>query len=631
MATNMKIAAATKANLAVARFGRFNAVRQAAAKGFTASRRAPAMPAMAAVQYDYDTKVFQKELVKFADTEEYIIRGGRDKFNLLPEAFKGIKQIGVIGWGSQAPAQAQNLRDSLKEAGMDTKVVIGLRPNSPSCNEARAVGFTEDNGTLGEVFDVISKSDLVILLISDAAQAKLYPRILAAMKPGSTLGLSHGFLLGVMQNDGADFRPDINVVLVAPKGPVLRLFGINLVAVDKEGMGPSVRRLYEQGKEVNGAGINASYAVQQDATGTAADVAVGWAIAVGAPFAFATTLESEYKSDIYGERCCILGGVHAVVESLFRRYVRDGMDDIYGERAVLLGAVHGMVESLFRRYVQQGMSDEEAFRQTVENVTGPITKIISTEGILGVYNRFNDADKKIFEKAYAAAFGPSMDICYEIYEGMRREQHRSEYVIKSRVQDVACGNEIRSVVNAVERFGRWPMGKIDQTHMWKVGQKVRAERAQHEVKLNPFTAGVYIAVMMATVQTLQEKGHPYSEICNESIIEAVDSLNPYMHARGVAFMVDNCSYTARLGSRKWAPRFDYILEQQAYVAVDNDEPVDTEVLQAFKSHPVHKALAACAEMRPPVDISVGVEGDSTGVGAGAARTEFRSVAATAAA
>ena len=48
-------------------------------------------------------------------------------------------------------------------------------------------------------------------------QAKLYPRVLAAMKPGATLGLSHGFLLGVMQNDGVDFRPDINVVLNAPK------------------------------------------------------------------------------------------------------------------------------------------------------------------------------------------------------------------------------------------------------------------------------------------------------------------------------------------------------------------------------------------------------------------------------
>ena len=79
--------------------------------------------------------------------------------------------------------------------------------------------------------------------------------------------------------------------------------------------------------------------------------------------------------------------------------------------------------------------------------------------------------------------------------------------------------------------------------------------------------------VMATLQTLREKGHQWSEICNESIIEAVDSLNPYMHARGVAFMVDNCSFTARLGTRKWGPRFDYILDQQAYVAVDNGQQV----------------------------------------------------------
>lgn len=229
--------------------------------------------------------------------------------------------------------------------------------------------------------------------------------------------------------------------------------------------------------------------------------------------------------------------------------------------------------------------------------------------MLGVYESFDEQGKKIFEQAYSASFGPAMDICYEIYE------------------DVACGNEINSVVNAVSRFDRWPMGKIDQTHMWQVGKKVRAERDEDKIPLNPFTAGVYIAVMMATVQTLAEKGHPYSEICNESIIEAVDSLNPYMHARGVAFMVDNCSYTARLGSRKWAPRFDYVLEQQAYVSVDAGKPADPEIISSFKSHPVHAALASCAAMRPPVDIAVGVEGDDTGVGAGAARTEFRSTAA----
>lgn len=164
----------------------------------------------------------------------------------------------------------------------------------------------------------------------------------------------------------------------------------------------------------------------------------------------------------------------------------------------------------------------------------------------------------------------------------------------------------------------------------QVGKEVRAKRVESDIPVDPFTAGVYIATMMATVQVLREKGHPYSEICNESIIEAVDSLNPYMHARGVAFMVDNCSYTARLGSRKWAPRFDYILEQQAFVAVDNQAPVDQELMSAFLNDPVHGALQSCSNMRPPVDISVGGENSNEGVGAGAARTEFRSTVATAA-
>lgn len=72
----------------------------------------------------------------------------------------------------QPPAtQAQNIRDSLDAAGLkDVKVAIGLRSTSPSCEEARQCGFTEADGTLGDVFDVVAASDLVILLISDAAQ-----------------------------------------------------------------------------------------------------------------------------------------------------------------------------------------------------------------------------------------------------------------------------------------------------------------------------------------------------------------------------------------------------------------------------------------------------------------------------
>ena len=69
-------------------------------------------------------------------------------------------------------AQAQNLADTLEGTGI--KVTIGLREGSSSFKDARAVGFTEEKGTLGEMYQVIKNSDLVILLISDAAQAQLY-------------------------------------------------------------------------------------------------------------------------------------------------------------------------------------------------------------------------------------------------------------------------------------------------------------------------------------------------------------------------------------------------------------------------------------------------------------------------
>ncbi|MGH3168301.1 MAG: hypothetical protein ACRDN0_20760 [Trebonia sp.] len=78
-----------------------------------------------------------------------------------------------------------------------------------------------------------------------------------------------------------------------------------------------------------------------------------------------------------------------------------------------------------------------------------------------------------------------------------------------------------------------------------------------------------------------------------------------MHARGVSYMVDNCSTTARLGSRKWAPRFDYLLTQVAFPAIDDpDAALDTTVVKAFEDHPIHEVLRICAQMRPSVDIFV---------------------------
>ncbi|KAK2642414.1 hypothetical protein Ddye_024177 [Dipteronia dyeriana] len=500
---------------------------------------------------DFDTNVFKKEKISLAGHDEYIVRGGRDLFHLLSDAFKGIKQIGVIGWGSQGPAQAQNLRDSLTEAKSDVVVKIGLRKGSCSFAEARAAGFTEESGTLGDLYETISGSDLVLLLISDAAQADNYEKIFSHMKPNSILGLSHGFLLGHLQSIGIDFPKNMSVIAVCPKG-----------------MGPSVRRLYVQGKEINGAGINASFAVHQDVDGRATDVALGWSIALGSPFTFATTLEQEYKSDIFGER------------------------------GILLGAVHGVVECLFRKYTENGMSEDLAYKNTVECITGIVSKTISTKGMLAVYDSLSEDGKKEFEAAYSASYYPCMDILYECYE------------------DVATGSEIRSVVLAGRRFYEkeglpaFPMGKIDQTRMWKVGERVRATRPKGDLgPLYPFTAGVFVALMMAQIEVLRKKGHSYSEIINESLIEAVDSLNPFMHARGVSFMVDNCSTTARLGSRKWAPRFDYVLTQQALVAVDAGAPINQDLMSNFVSDPVHKAINVCAQLRPTVDISVPADAD----------------------
>jgi len=469
---------------------------------------------------------------------ETIVRGGRDLFPLLPKAFDGIKNIGVIGWGSQAPAQAQNLKDSLAEVGSDIKVTIGLREGSSSMDEAKEVGFSEEDGTLGEMYDVIKQSDLVMLLISDAAQAKLYKEVFAAMKPTATLGLSHGFLLGYLDSINETFPENMDVIAVCPKG-----------------MGPSVRRLYEQGKQVNGAGINSSFGVHQDVSGKATDLALGWGVAIGSPFMFETTLRSEYRSDIYGER------------------------------GILLGAVHGIVESLFRRYVREGMTPEQAFIESSESITGNIVKVISTQGIKAVYEMLEGDDKAEFEKAYSASYLPAKEILQEIYD------------------EVYSGNEIRTVIMQGERTEKYPVGKIDGTYTWKIGEEVRKSRDDDKIPLNPFTAGVYVATMMAQIDVLAEAGHPYSEIVNESVIEAVDSLCPYMHYRGIAFMVDNCSFTAKTGSRKWAPRFDYLLEQLAYTAVDNGVPVNNNLIEEFKSNIVHQAVEECCKLRPSVDIS----------------------------
>jgi ketol-acid reductoisomerase len=478
--------------------------------------------------------VFATIPLSLAGTTEEVVVGGRDKFALLPAAFAGVKTIGVIGWGSQGPAQAQNLRDAL--AGTGIVVAVGLRSGSPSFAGAAAAGFDEKTGTAGEMHSVIATSDLVLLLTADAAQAQSFERIQQAMRAGATLGLSHGFLVGYMASIGAKFRPDINVVGVCPKG-----------------MGPSVRRLFEQGKDINGAGINSSYAVHQDYTGTARNIALGWAIAIGSPYVFETTLEMEYRSDIFGER------------------------------GVLLGAVWGSLEALFTNFMMDANATRgAAFAKSAMSLTGPISRAISEGGLFGVSSALAGGEEASFYRHLYAAYSAALPILAEIYD------------------EVKSGREISSVIDSTARLEAFPMSKVDGAVMWRTGETARYGNI--DVRIEPPTAGIYLGVMMAQIDVLERNGHGWSEICNETIIEAVDSLNPYMAARGVDYMIDNCSTTARLGARKWGPRFAQMVSGDVVPNVAKEVPADFR--RWYLEHPVHQALAECMKLRPPVNISV---------------------------
>src|SRR4029450_4575217 len=97
-----------------------------------------------------------------------------------------------------------------------------------------------------------------------------------------------------------------------------------------------------------------------------------------------TTLESEYRSDIFGER------------------------------GILLGAVHGIAESLYARYVGNGMGKDDAYLNTAESIPGPISKTISRSGLKAVYDELDDKEKAAFRKAYNASYQPSRESLEDI-------------------------------------------------------------------------------------------------------------------------------------------------------------------------------------------------------------------------
>jgi len=207
-----------------------------------------------------------------------------------PNTLKNAR-IAVLGYGSQGRAHALNLRDS----GLD--VVVGLRPGGPTWKRAEADGFA-----VVEPAHAVRGADLVAVLTPDMVQPALYKEAIEPnIKPGAALLFAHGFNVHFKQITP---RADIDVVLVAPKGP-----------------GALVRSEYERGR-----GVPALFAVHQDVSGHAEAKAKGYADGIGGGRALLieTDFKEETETDLFGEQAVLCGGASELVIAGFETLVEAG-------------------------------------------------------------------------------------------------------------------------------------------------------------------------------------------------------------------------------------------------------------------------------------------------------------------
>ena len=235
--------------------------------------------------------------------------------------------IAILGYGVQGPAQSLNLRDN----GF-TEVIVGQRSGDANWEKAIKDGWVPGK-TLFGLEEAAERATVIQYLVSDAGQKMMWPKIKPRLKKGDALYFSHGFSIAYKEQTGV-IPPDfVDVILVAPKGS-----------------GTSVRANF-----LAGSGINASFAVHQDATGRAKERTIALGIAIGAGYLFPTTFENEVFSDLTGER------------------------------GVLMGALAGVMEAQYNLLRKHGHTPSEAFNETVEELTQSLIRLVDKNGMDWMY------------------------------------------------------------------------------------------------------------------------------------------------------------------------------------------------------------------------------------------------------
>ena len=292
--------------------------------------------------------------MNFGGVEETVIT--RDEFP-LEKAREILKDetIAVIGYGVQGPGQSLNLRDN------GFNVIVGQREGR-TFEKAVADGWVPGE-TLFSIEEACRRGTIILCLLSDAAVLSVWPVIKANLKPGNALYFSHGFAITWSDRTGVVPPADVDVIMVAPKGS-----------------GTTVRSLFLEGR-----GINASYAVEQDYTGRALERTLALGIGIGSGYLFETTIR------------------------------REAISDLTGERGALMGAIQGLFAAQYEVLREHGHTPSEAFNETVEELTQSLMPLFAAKGMDWMYancsttaqrgaldwkDPFHDAIKPVVERLY---------------------------------------------------------------------------------------------------------------------------------------------------------------------------------------------------------------------------------------
>lgn len=293
--------------------------------------------------------------IRIGNTVEMAVERG----DYPPEKIKEILEketVAVLGYGVQGRGQSLNMRDN------GVRVIVGQRPGGKAWDLAVSDGW-KPGETLFDVEEAAKRGTIIQYLLSDAGQKEMWPKLKPLLTPGKALYFSHGFAIVFSDQTGVVPPKDIDVILVAPKGS-----------------GTTVRRLFVEGR-----GINASFAVHQDASGRARDRCLALGVAIGSGYLFETTFHKEVVSDLTGER------------------------------GVLMGAIYGLWLAQYEVLRAHGHSPSEAFNETVEEATQSLYPLIGENGMdwmyancsttaqrgaLDWFTKFRDATKGVFEELY---------------------------------------------------------------------------------------------------------------------------------------------------------------------------------------------------------------------------------------